>query len=369
MPKKTARPEMSWIENRKQWRKRITISGKSRDIYGKTQDEVREKIRELERQADAGMLLGDKTTLEQYAKEWFPVKVAGLKPKSADIYRNALKNHIAPFFKDIRISDIKPLHIQKLMALHPELAKSTQSKILITLSQIMESAVENGLIAKNPCKGVKPGGAEAKVKRPLTKEQQIALAEAVKGNRAECFVLLCMYAGLRREEALGLMWDNVYLDTSAPYIDVRHTVTYDRGRPIHSDSLKTKAAYRSIPIPTVLLDTLQKVRQNAKSCLVIPAVNSNRAMSLVAFRRMWEIAARSVDFHIEPHILRHTYITELCASGMDIKKIQYLAGHADVKMTLKVYAHVKGNAPEELSGAIVKIFSGSISGSADSNNP
>jgi site-specific recombinase XerD len=54
----------------------------------------------------------------------------------------------------------------------------------------------------------------------------------------------------------------------------------------------------------------------------------------------------------------HTYITELCLAGLDIKKVQYLAGHSTVQMTLDVYAAVACNRPEDLSPAIRAHFAG-----------
>ena len=45
------------------------------------------------------------------------------------------------------------------------------------------------------------------------------------------------------------------------------------------------------------------------------------------------------DTHISAHILRHTYITSMFEAGLDIKEIQYLAGHSTVDMTLRVYTH------------------------------
>ena len=48
---------------------------------------------------------------------------------------------------------------------------------------------------------------------------------------------------------------------------------------------------------------------------------------------------RSLDFHVTPHQLRHTYITRLFESGLDIKEMQYLAGHTTIDMTLRVYTH------------------------------
>ena len=386
MAKKTARPEMTWIPKREQWRKRIIVDGRSRDVYGKTQDEVRERVKAIRQQQESGLVLGDSTTLAQFAKEWYPIKTAGLRPATRQIYSNAINNHLAPLLGNLRLSDIKTLHVRKLMAQSAKWSRSLQSKVLFTLRQIMDAAKENGLVQKNPCEGIRPGGAPAKPKTPLTRAQQSTLADAVKGTRAELFVLLCLYAGLRREEALGLMWSSVHLDGDVAYIDVRHTVTLDGGQPIHTPDLKSKAAYRSIPIPPVLAESLKAHKAQAKSLLVIPAVSSRGAMSLAAFRRMWDkvtgyqldtgkkdadgkkirrFVPGVVDFHVEPHILRHTYLTELCASGMDIKKIQYLAGHEDVTMTLRVYTHVTQNRPEDMSESILKIFPGSAPGSSE----
>jgi integrase len=383
---KKARPEMSWHKGRQCWRKLKTLDGVKHTIEGKTQDEVRHKLNQLERLHEGGIILCDDTTLQQFAKEWYPVKTAGLKPKSASVYENAINVHIAPYFKDLKISDIKPLNVKRFMASKAEYSKSMQTKILMTLNQMMEEAVDGGLIANNPCKKIKAKGYKARKKTPLTKEQQSKLSSVVNGTRCELFTLLCLYAGLRREESLGLMWSNVHLGDT-PYIEVRHTVTFDKGRPLFSSDLKTDAAYRSIPIPAILSDALKENKKGASSVMVVPAVNTGGAMSEVAFKRMWGIITGCmgkvvkrdcdgktikdesgklvmikkhypglVDFKVEPHLLRHTYITELCASGLDIKKIQYLAGHEDIRMTLAVYTHVTQNKPADLSLKINEIF-------------
>ena len=317
-----------------------------------------EKIDAFKAEIDTGVVINDDITLMAYALRWYPLKVAGLKPKSRDVYRNALDVHILPRLGNLPIRDIKALHIEELMADLACKSASMHSKILFTIKQILNSAVENGIIIKNPCAKKKAGGQKAKIKTPLTHEQQDALREAVKGTRAELFTLLCLYAGLRREEALGLLWSNVHLDCKDPYLDVRHTTTYDRnGVPTHSESLKSSAAYRSIPLPPQLTEALSRRKSDMDSAFIVPAERSNKEMSLIAFRRMWESVNKGlVSFHVEPHQLRHTYITELCASGMDIKKIQYLAGHATVQMTLNVYTHVTQNRPEQIAPDIVKAF-------------
>ena len=56
---------------------------------------------------------------------------------------------------------------------------------------------------------------------------------------------------------------------------------------------------------------------------------------------------RTLDFHVHPHQLRHTYITRLFESVLDIKEIQYLAGHATVNMTLRVYTHYQHESRQQ----------------------
>jgi site-specific recombinase XerD len=349
------RPEFYYDEKRKQYRKRVTLEdGRIRDVWGKTKTEVRAKVKEVEEQSRWGHR---NMTLVSLIREWIPVKMANLSPKTKEVYRNTINNHIAPFFGNALLAEIKPLHVQKLMATKAHLSRSSQAKILYTLSQVMNCAVANDYIEKNPCAGIKAGGEPSKPKVPLTTEQQKALVEAVKGTRAELFVLLCLYAGLRREESLGLLWENVHLDKTS-YINVRHTVTFDGGRPNHSEKLKSKAAYRSIPTPAILTNALWEAKQTSHGACVVPAVNSGGEMSRIAFRRLWDGVDRAMKrvVHVTPHILRHTYLTELCAAGVDVKKIQYLAGHEDVTMTLRIYAHVKANTPEELAGVIEGVF-------------
>ena len=56
----------------------------------------------------------------------------------------------------------------------------------------------------------------------------------------------------------------------------------------------------------------------------------------------------SLDFHVTPHQLRHTYITNLLYMGVDPKTVQYLAGHKNSKTTMDIYAKIKYNKPQEL---------------------
>lgn len=56
----------------------------------------------------------------------------------------------------------------------------------------------------------------------------------------------------------------------------------------------------------------------------------------------------TIDFEVTPHLLRHTYITNLLLAGTDIKTVQYLAGYEKSKTTLDIYAHLTYNRPEDI---------------------
>ena len=63
-----------------------------------------------------------------------------------------------------------------------------------------------------------------------------------------------------------------------------------------------------------------------------------------------------MDFEVKHHQLRHTYITNLIAAGVDPKTVQYLAGHESSKITMDIYAKVKYNRPEEVAKALDGAF-------------
>ncbi len=71
--------------------------------------------------------------------------------------------------------------------------------------------------------------------------------DAIRDLPPYVFVMIGLYAGLRREEILALQWDSVYLDTDTPYLTVRRAWHTEHNRPVISDELKTKAAERNIP--------------------------------------------------------------------------------------------------------------------------
>lgn len=226
----------------------------------------------------------------------------------------------------------------------------------------------------------------------MTDEQAAKLLDAVKGLPPYVFVMLGLYAGLRREEILALKWDCVFLDSDTPYLSVRRAWHTEHNRPVILTELKTKAAKRDIPLPVPLAKCLEEAKVKSTSEYVV-ANRDGGPLSYTQFVRVWKyITTRStrertyvryvngqkivhtitpvlgesapnnsrvvysLDFQVTPHQLRHTYITNLIYASVDPKTVQYLAGHENSKMTMDIYAKVKYNRPQQLSAVVNAAF-------------
>lgn len=236
-------------------------------------------------------------------------------------------------------------------------SKSLNDKVIQILRGVFNAAVDNNLIAKSPVPTkIKSKGVRTKEKTALTADQSKRLLNAVSSTRAYLFCLIALQTGMRRGEICGLMWEDIDLDKQI--IHVRHNAVFTSSQTIVSEALKTSAAVRDIPIPPTLLDTLKGLKSSGGSPFVLH-MDNGKPLSQSSFSNLWDMVrrrtvadpaelgtkatnskmVRSLDFHVTPHLLRHTYITRLFESGLDIKEIQYLAGHTTVDMTLRVYTH------------------------------
>ena len=237
-----------------------------------------------------------------------------------------------------RLRDISPMQIQSIMAALSDKSNSLQSKVLIALRSIFKAAQENGLVAKSPVSSMlKPSGKRTAEKVALTPQESDLLLQRVKNERAYTFLLIALQTGMRRGEIVGLQWSDI--DFERRMICVRHNAVLGRYETTVSELLKTKAGRRDIPMSDEVEAWLRKQRDRSSSKFVL-SLKSKKVMTLSAFRSMWKLVERELpETHITAHILRHTYITRLFEAGLDVKEIQYLAGHSTMDMTLSVYTH------------------------------
>ena len=181
------------------------------------------------------------------------------------------------------------------------------------------------------------------------------------GSDARPFCLIALSTGMRRGEIIGLMWEDI--DFDAQKIHVRHNKSFlvnTDDAPV-TEMPKTEAGRRTLPMSDQLTKHLLEVKAESTSDYVLCKRNGD-SLSKTSFRALWGIVnARTagkghtkralgesygkikvtLDFDSHPHQLRHTYITQLFEAGLDVKQVQYLAGHASPEMTLRVYTHYR----------------------------
>ena len=88
------------------------------------------------------------------------------------------------------------------------------------------------------------------------------MLDAIRGLPPYVFVMLGLYAGLRREEILALQWDSVFLDEAALYLTVCRAWHTEHNRPVIMSEVKTKAAHRDVPLPDCLAKCLREAKEN-----------------------------------------------------------------------------------------------------------
>lgn len=367
--------------------------GKRVALYAKTREELYDKVQSALRQIDECSFRKDNPTVKEYCEKWLIMQSAHVRKTTMQDYKSKVKNYIIKPLGNMYMADVTADDIKMAILLASVKSESVYHSVVMLMKCIFYSAEESHIIFDNPTKKISSkGGVPPKDKESLTDDQVERLLDAIRGLPPYVFVMIGLYAGMRREEILALQWDCVHLDCDAPYIEVRRAWHVEHNRPVILTQLKTKAARRDIPIPNRLLECLKEAKENSKSDFVI-ANRDGGPLSYTQFQRVWKyIVTRSnkvrtyvryvngqkikhtirpvlgekaphngkvtysLDFQVTPHQLRHTYITNLIYAHVDPKTVQYLAGHENSKITMDIYARVKYNKPTELSAVVNEAF-------------
>jgi len=313
--------------------------GTRKYFRARTQAELDEKVLKAQILVKSGVDICSEETFAHFSQMWYDLyKKPHLRENSLYSIRYVLNQHILPYIGGCRLRDITPMQIQAIMAGLSGKSNSLQAKVLMNLRSIFNVAMENGLVAKSPVSGMlKPTGKATQEKETLTADECETLLTRVQNTRARTFLLMALHTGMRRGEILGLQWKDI--DFKKKVIHVQHNAVVKEGETTVSEDMKTKAGKRNVPLSEELEAWLSERKKASHSQYVI-AMENHKPLTKSAYRSMWKLIERELpDTHITAHILRHTYITRLFEAGLDVKEIQYLAGHSTMDMTLKVYTH------------------------------
>lgn len=234
--------------------------GKRVILYGKTREELYEKELAALEQVDSATFRRTSPTVAEYCEKWLLMQSVHVRATTLTDYTSKVRRHIIKELGEKRMAEVTLDDIQVALVPVSKKSASVYKSVVILYKSIFRAAKESHVIDTNPTiyLRAKGGGVPQEERQALTDEQAQRLLDAVRGLPPYVFVMIGLYAGLRREEILALQWDSVYLDTDAPYLTVRRAWHTEHNRPVILTELKTKAAERNIPLPDCLAECLKE---------------------------------------------------------------------------------------------------------------
>ena len=316
-------------------RERVTVNGQQHWVTGRTMQEVFEKAANLINGGETGQDR-DIPTFASYQAEWMSLyKEPKLRPTTYRTYKNLLSKHLVPYFGEMRLNQIKTNTVQHFYHSVGQLSHSSVKQMSVILKQLFDSAIEDGYIGSNPAASSRLVFSTRKSKREALSKadwQHIASQLPYLLPDDALLMALLLYTGMRRGEVLGLRWGDIDLDHGL--IHVERSITFGNGNGGMIGPPKSDAGFRSIPIMSGLLPYLTP--SDPEEYLL----GGKEFYTESKFDRAWQRIGRMIDLHeATPHILRHTYLTIMGGTDTDVKTIQAIAGHADIKMTMERYVH------------------------------
>ena len=299
-----------------------------------------------------------KTNFKEFAEKWRRLYKDGV-AENTKAFLDAKLNVLYRTFGEMFIEDITMDDVQAFLKDRSEkYAKKTVKADWALLREVLSSAVEHGIITKNPAKakGLKNSAVDKGGTKSLTRAQITDICRAMwslTDSKERIVMALLTQTTCRREEMLGLKWENVDFENRCIY--VREAVTYPRSRAVIK-GVKTESSDRAFPMSDTLYAVLWPLRKPEGYLL---EGRKGGPVSEPTFRRLWKSIGEKIDLYgTTPINFRTTFATMAVHSGVDIRTVQDLMGHSTPDMTLKTY--VKKDE-EMMSDALVRM-SGILSG-------
>lgn len=317
----------------------VTIDGVKRWIHANSEQEYCDKLAKLfcgEPQSKA------KHLFSEYAMNWFETySKPNISTATIELYNRLFMCHIMPAFEGLDVEDIKPDDIQRMFN-GMNTSRETKYKVKRLLNQVLNAAVDDDFLVKNPLKSsrIKITGAESTTTAVYTVEQMqylIQHIEDIKQPLDRTYLVIQSLHPLRLEEVLGLKWSDIDLEHMV--LHVNRAVTHpDRNRPEVKDT-KTRSSVRTIGLSQLTISYLTPGEADEF------VLGGSSPLSYTQVRRMCERIQKDTKFSekITPKRFRTTVLTDLYDQTRDIKLVQAAAGHTTADMTLKHYVKGRGN--------------------------
>lgn len=313
----------------------------------------------------------DKILFCDYIKKWNEETKHGKSITTYDNYVYMIDKYVYPYFmqRQITLLDLKPLDIEQYYNYLQKdcgLSGNTALKHHQIIYTSLKYAVYNRLITQNPADIVKRPKKLKQEHDFYSEEELQKLMQIAKSDRLETVIYLAVWFGLRREEILGLTWNNV--DFANKSIKICETVV--RGKQdgkitnIHRVETKTKTSNRVLPMSDYTVSYLQELknRQNEQTKLCGNSYCNNDYVCVDKLGQPIKpdyvthhfalLLKKNEMRHIKFHDLRHSFASYMLTNGFSLKQIQEMLGHSNYNFTADTYTHVDLDTKRQMANKI-----------------
>ncbi|MDI3548183.1 MAG: hypothetical protein PWR10_1835 [Halanaerobiales bacterium] len=350
-------------------------TGKRKRIYktvNGTKREAEKVMHQLAHKVETGQYIKpSEITLKEYLLKW--IKNYGennLAPRTYESYKRIIKNHLIPFLGQLKMKEIKPMHIVDYQNYKIRegrldgkggLSKRTVQYHHRILSEALKHAVmPYRILESNPCASVSAPVPDKPEINPLDQEQLTELLKAAKNENEWTYNLIYVaaFTGMRRGEILALRWKDV--DFISQKLHVRQGVVNVDGQGLIFKKPKTKSSIRPIDVDNDVIAILKKIKKHQtenrlkigpaydnKHNLVFTHEDGAPVLPQLATRRFNQAAKKANLEGFRFHDLRHTHATMLLKAGVHPKVVQERLGHSSITITIDTYSHVLPSMQKE----------------------
>lgn len=354
------------------WRGRISLgkdaSGKriQKTVYGKTQQEVVDKLDELRQQTKLNKsAVIAKDSVAAYLQRWLETDVAvNRADRTLELYADSVRLYINPYIGAVKLLSLDG---ERLLKWQADLKKAghtdnTRLKSIRVLRAALNKAVKLRMLTHNPCAVLDIPRVERREVIPLEPEQCHTLFAECESHRIGDVITLAAMTGLRKGELFALPWSAVNLREGV--LTVRQTLQEIKGK-LKLKITKTKSSRRVVTLEPLAIQALMNRLDKAKAEgfepdeveLCFTDTQGGFLRNSNFDRNIWHPIRDNVGIpDVKFHDLRHTQASLMLHAGVDMKVIQQRLGHASYLTTANMYAHLMQDAQATASAKLATMM-------------
>jgi len=338
--------------------------GNRKSLYNKNLKELKKELAIAISDNEQFTSIRDNITLDCWFEHWMKIyKEKSIRPNTKREYVHIYNKNISPYLGKRMIVSIVKSDIQGIIdkAYDDGYKYERQNKIKVILRDMLQRAIEDQLLLRNPVSGIKlRSDKEIKPKALSIQEQQVFF-DYCRNTFYDNLFNVAVNTGLRPGELFALTLEDIDLENG--FISITKTLVYqkyldDEHKTFHIEPPKTKQSYRKVPINTICREYLEKQfvqkeiiahKRPKEQNNYLFVTKFNTPLNSVIYSDAIKAVIRQINLirsfdnqfkEFSGHAFRHTFATRCFEAGVKPKVVQSYLGHASLKMTMDLYTEV-----------------------------